>query len=334
MRPYLSQNQATNNAVSASTLPDAPIPELQVSGAIPEVPSGLPIDQPSTEPEQQSNEVFTQMTDISASQCTSVQFDDLCDSEWNSGDARPESIRKLMQANKFLRGLVQLSDEELQLYNHELSDRITTNNRLRDGLKILFETCLKNRTQVKLYDRHIRSCFNKIFQLQFVEIPELWKDTIHDLTSEYVKGIMTECITSDELDYSAAIDNTVNRFQVLLNGKPDEQDTPLGLFPLQMLNVIMIVILPEEREMDEKYFDQLHESVAFYTLIKSFIDSCRQRRDFVEDERSKMVSLLKKLEALVDDSTFYIHEKCPLLQIELAQLLIQIQLFIEVLEKS
>ena len=251
-------------------------------------------------------------------------------------DARPGSLTKLSQTLKFLRSLNSLKEDDLMVYNREVADRIATNEKLKEWLQVLFDSCMKNQTSkgMERYDSYISSCLKKIFQLQFLGIPASWKDTISELTLEYVTKITRECIASQELDNSEVLNCTHRRLNVLLLGTAKIPDLKLSLFSLQILKTILNIVLPEDRVIDVPYFDQLHESITFYFAAKTTINVWIQRREFVEHERTKMAELLKEMARDVEESVFYIHEVLPLVQIEVLQILLYLRKLIETVAMS
>lgn len=248
-------------------------------------------------------------------------------------DIRPDSLKNLVHVTKFLRGLNKLTPIDLEVYNHPISDqnRLSINSELREKLKMLFHICLSN--QPKIYDRNINSCLRKLFQLQFLDIPEIWKDTIHDLTSDFIERVTEHCITTDDLTITQFADETIIRLKILLCGSMRPVDRRLSLFNLQMLEKIISVTIPEKRGMDEEHFNKLHQSIAFYKCARVVVHMWSQVREFVEHERIKMVELLKKVVAEIQDRTYYIHDKCPLVQIEITEIYLLLESVVEVIEK-
>lgn len=262
----------------------------------------------------------------------------MSDERSSRSDARPESLTKLSDANKFLGNLTKLSEEDLAVYKYptatSIDDRATTNGKIASALKFIFETALSNPTKLKEYDRFISSCFRKIFTLRSLDLPELWEDTIRTKTSKFVLDLTCKTIATEERDNTEITSNTVSRLKILLVGSGKSEDHRLSVHALELLQQILSVVLPENRELDDDYFLQLHVSAAFYHLIKTVIVSWISKKDFIEHERPRMTEELKGMVKKIEDKNYYLHDWCPLVQIELVQIILQLERLIEVVEQA
>lgn len=304
--------------------------------AVPDDPSATNVAKTGVENLSQFTELASQNT------CTMEDLLAVPDDSESSSDARPESLKKLIKIARLLRNLNNLGPEEMSAYNIQRSDQIKMNERLQTCLEDLFEIALSTpgRSQAKLYNKHIAYCFRKIYFLQFLDLPGRWKDTINGATNKYLETLVMECITSEEPNNIPACECAVNRLNLLLLGpcrtpqEPTDEECRLSLLNLKMLHKILDLVLPVDRVFDVKYFNQLHESILFYDLAKTTINVWKMKREFVEHERPQMIELLKQTDDMIVDRNFYIHEKCPLVQIELTDILVNLRVLTEIVEKS